>query len=156
MGAGKTTCGKILSDQLSKKHYDLDDVIVKKTGQTIRKIFEVYSESGFRTIESQELSKVSNICNSVISTGGGCVVSEVNRNIIKNSSGIVIYLAVSVSSQKKRLKSTNDRPLIADLELMSDRYSIYNSMADIKIDTDPLSATQVCSYIIKKLETLNV
>ena len=52
MGAGKTTVGKLLAQQLSKTFVDSDEEIQRRTGVTIAHIFDVEGEAGFRQRES--------------------------------------------------------------------------------------------------------
>ena len=48
MGVGKSTIGKILSQKLNLKLLDIDKIIEKNEGQTIKNIFETKGESYFR------------------------------------------------------------------------------------------------------------
>jgi len=90
-GCGKSTIGKIIADRLNLKHIDADKFLEDKYFQTIPDIFRMYGEEDFRQKEStviEELSKMSDI---LVSTGGGVVVRENNKEIMKNS-GIVVFI----------------------------------------------------------------
>ena len=69
----------------------MDKVIESKENKTISKIFEDSGEEYFREVESNILEELSNIKNAVISTGGGAVLKEKNRALMKER-GIVIFI----------------------------------------------------------------
>ena len=52
MGAGKTTLGRQLAEQLDYTFYDSDAVICERTGVSIPTIFELEGEDGFRMREA--------------------------------------------------------------------------------------------------------
>ncbi|HVH34848.1 MAG TPA: shikimate kinase, partial [Tahibacter sp.] len=79
MGAGKTTIGKRVADQLQLPFHDLDHVIEAQTGATIPLIFELEGEPGFRRRECAALAEVSALDGVVLATGGGAVLDAQNR-----------------------------------------------------------------------------
>ena len=93
MGCGKTTVGKILSEKLSMKFVDVDELIEQEQGMTISEIFEKYGEIGFRKIENETIKKVSQWNNAIVSTGGGSVLNVDNVTALK-SSGKIFFLDV--------------------------------------------------------------
>ena len=99
MATGKTTIGKKLAKETSKKFYDSDQEIKKNTGADIPLIFEIEGDAGFRNREMKIISKLVLLRNIVLSTGGGVVLLEENRKMLTDN-GIIIYLK---SSAKKYL-----------------------------------------------------
>ena len=91
MGSWKSTIGHPLSQQLGMKFIDMDDEIEERTGKAIPAIFDINGESYFRELETQLLTELALESGKVISTGGGVVISPVNRKIIQ-SSGLNIFL----------------------------------------------------------------
>ena len=71
MGCGKTTMGKNMAKALRYNFVDLDEYIVKKTGESIKHIFKKKGEDAFRDLEKESLMEVCKKDNLVISTGGG-------------------------------------------------------------------------------------
>src|SRR5687768_14140692 len=95
MWAGKVTIGKVLSRMLDKLFIDTDQEIVRRTGVAIPTIFDIEGEGGFRTREHTVLEELVLMDNVVLATGGGIVLQEANRQLLK-SNGIVVYLRAGV------------------------------------------------------------
>ena len=91
MGAGKTTIGKLLAKKLKKTFYDTDHEIEKKLGVKVSVIFELEGEEGFRKRETQMIDELTQKKDIILATGGGAVLSEENRRLLKER-GKVIYL----------------------------------------------------------------
>jgi shikimate kinase len=115
MGVGKTTIGKKLANRLSMRFTDMDEFIEKQEGMSVQTIFSLKGEPWFRSKESEVLLKLAlEKEDLVISTGGGAPCFNNNMEFI-NSSGVSIYLHMSVPSLVKRLSQIDkkSRPLIA-------------------------------------------
>ena len=76
MASGKSVVGKKLSKKLKMSFYDTDKEIEEAAGASIAWIFDVEGEKKFRDREYQILSKVMEMENCVISTGGGIILEE--------------------------------------------------------------------------------
>lgn len=158
MGAGKTSIGKRLSKRLKRDFLDSDRVLEERTGVTITTIFELEGEEGFRQRETKILRELINSNDAVIATGGGIVVSETNRPLLKTN-GTVVYLQASVDTQLKRTRHDKKRPLLQTnnrrdklLALAKKRNPIYEALADITIHTDSQSISNSISQIIHQLK----
>ena len=161
MGSWKSTVGKKLATSLDLKFVDTDDEIEEATEQTVAEIFEVRGEAQFREMESAYFVEKSQQFGYVISTGGGIVVSDANRNALQNN-GITIFLKASPETLSHRIKNTEKRPLLhGDDSLMKlskiwkDRKDFYEASAHLTIETDRLNPAQVLEIIIKKLDVKN-
>jgi len=159
MGSGKSSIGKLLANSLGCVFIDLDSVIVKEAGKTINKIFAENGEGAFRKLESECLQKVLKNGVSVVAGGGGVVVAESNRRLMRDR-GYVINLSASLASVLKRLAGAIDRPLYTGQDavnrvqkLMEERKQFYAD-ADIRIDTDNKSVEDVVLEILKVLREL--
>ena len=82
MATGKTTIGKKLAKEASKKFYDSDQEIKKNTGADIPLIFEIEGDAGFRDREMKIISKLVLLRNIVLSPGGGAVLLEEKRKML--------------------------------------------------------------------------
>lgn len=160
MGCGKTSKGKILAQTLGIEYCDLDELVVKNTGKTIKEIFDEAGEKGFRKIESETLSNVINK-NIVLSLGGGTLDKEINRSICADST--VIYLDTPYDICYQRICNT-ERPLVKlktgdELkELYTNRTDIYRACADIVIETANFNEDKnaVVAEIIRQLNNIGI
>ncbi|MGO1581196.1 MAG: shikimate kinase [Peptoniphilaceae bacterium] len=130
-GSGKSTIGKLISKILNRKFIDTDKCIEEETGMTIAEIFKKEGQGKFRQIESQIIKKVSKENNLLISTGGGSILLEENRQALLQS-GYIIFLDRPITKLSKK-----GRPLSKNIEslekLYEERYKIYLDMADLRI-----------------------
>ncbi len=159
MGVGKTTIGRQLANHLGWTFKDSDHEIVERTGVTIPTIFEIEGEEGFRRRESEMIARLCSEERLVLATGGGAVLKEENRRLLKET-GWVIYLSASVDQLFKRTARDKNRPLLqtenprAKIEaLLRERDPIYSSVADIKISTERRSVGAVIKSILKGVES---
>ncbi len=75
-GAGKSTLGSRLADEMRVLFIELDGEIEKDTGMPLGEIFSLYGQSGYRAIERRTLTRVLNENESAVLSVGGGVVSE--------------------------------------------------------------------------------
>ena len=155
MGSGKSTVGKIISSELFLTFYDTDEEIETRTGASIDWIFDLEGEEGFRKRESKILEDMVHKNSIVLSTGGGIILSESNREML-SSRGTVFYLATPIAVQLERTSKDKDRPLLKDGDpgeilknLHLARESLYKEVADYSVNTEGKSSQEVSSEIIK-------
>ena len=110
MASGKSVVGRKLSKRMGLDFFDTDDCIENKAGAEISWIFDVEGEQKFRDREFEVLTSLIKKENCVISTGGGIVLRQENREIIKKGTGI--YLETSIQSQLERTMNDKHRPLL--------------------------------------------
>ena len=101
MGSGKSTVGKIISGALFLTFFDTDGEIESRTGASIDWIFDLEGEEGFRKRETNVLEEMVQKNSIVLSTGGGIILSEANREML-SSRGSVFYLATPIATQLER------------------------------------------------------
>ena len=153
MGSGKTSTGRILAKEMGYAFADTDEEVTKRTGVSIAYIFDVEGEEGFRKRECLALKECLNDNNTILSTGGGIVLSKENRDLLQDR-GTVVYLQTSIRFQVKRTASTNNRPLLQNKDpeetlekLMLTRAPLYEEIADITIMTDNKSLQEMSKEI---------
>jgi shikimate kinase len=149
MGVGKTTIGKKLAKQLGKSFLDTDKEIVKQHG-AIAKIFEKAGEKHFRALESEFLLAAL-ASDSVVSTGGGVVTQERNRDALRDA--FVIYLSTNGRHIASRLLAGR-RPLlkngIADWKrIYEERKPFYEQVATVEVETSSKALNSVVSEIVE-------
>jgi len=158
MGSGKTTIGRRLSESLNLDFFDSDHEIIDTTGVSIDHIFDVEGEKGFRTRESDVLKKLCNMPNIVLATGGGAVILEENRELIKKASS-VIYLLSSVDQILRRTAQSKTRPILEKSNnrrktitgILEARDSLYKEVASLIINTNGKKLNEVIDEIIEAL-----
>jgi shikimate dehydrogenase len=150
MGAGKTAVSRELSIVLKKDAVDMDELIAKRAGTPIRKIFMQDGELAFREPEIELAKELGARDNLIISTGGGLVMNQVAIKHLK-ANGYIIFLKHSFATAQKRLDSKNLPPLFQNLAsariLYNLRAPLYEYYADIKIMTDHKTIPEVLREI---------
>lgn len=152
MGSGKTTVGKGLAKELHIPFLDTDDMIEKEEGRSISDIFAQDGQEYFRVAETallRRLSEDESMGPFVLSCGGGIVLREENRTLLKKI-GPVILLSCSLDTYEKRLSGDTVRPNLRGegtlrekiSRLLSEREESYRDASDVVIQNDydtPLS-----------------
>lgn len=158
MGAGKSTIGRMLSNELKLEFFDSDKVIEERCGANIPWIFDMEGESGFREREEQAIDELTQRDDIVLATGGGVVMRESNRQHL-SSRGIVVYLRTSVEQQIIRTAKDKNRPLLQaenPQKILADLFAIrdplYLSIADIVIETDQRNPKWVVLDLCRRIK----
>ena len=163
MGAGKTSVGRALGQQLNWAFEDLDDRIERREGRTVPEIFRDSGEAEFRRAEHHALQSVMDElvgeAGRVIALGGGAFVQEKNAALLKESGVPTIFLDAPVDELWQRcLKQTGQagaqRPLQQSreqfAELYENRHKIYEH-ASFKIQTEGRSIDEIAAEIVRRL-----
>jgi len=154
MGSGKTTVGKLLAERWNLPLYDLDQKVEQKAGLRIAEIFHHHGEARFRELESAVLREVVRQPCGVVATGGGIVLSEANRALMRQS-GWMVYLKASAETLWQRLRQSRNRPLLqTDSPLdtlravMQAREPLYQE-ADWVVEVDTQTPAQVADAVAR-------
>lgn len=164
MGVGKTTVGRLLARKLGRPFLDTDQEIVKREGRSIEAIFAVSGEEGFRQIETGVLQSLLEMPQpTVIATGGGIVLREENRALLRQL-GYTIWLQLDAARLVERLAHSQPqmRPLLFREDwpqvvatLMKQRQGLYQTVADYSVAVaakSPLQIVQEICQIVRVLE----
>ncbi len=162
MGSGKTTLGRRVAPALGLEFVDLDEELEKRCGVEVAVIFDIEGEKGFRDREHALLAEVAAGSGRVIATGGGAVLREDNRSLLR-AGGLVVWLNASVAQQLKRLERDKRRPLLAApdrrerLSRMADhRNPIYAEVADIVFESKNLPLHRMAQALEQTIRTHRV
>ena len=159
MGSGKTSTGRPLAERLGYGFVDADAVIEQAAGCSIPDIFDRDGEAGFRSLESQVLSAISQRHSLVVATGGGVVTQPENWGMLH--SGIVIWLDVvpdqllqrlNADSTVRPLLQTND-PEAALNALLNERRPLY-AEADLTVVINDETPEAVADGILQLVPSL--
>jgi shikimate kinase len=151
MGVGKSTVGKKLARALKVPFCDTDNLIELEHGK-ISNYFAEHGEEAFRQVEHLALARALR-SPGIVATGGGAVLLEKSRELLKNAT--VVYLATDGKHMGSRLRN-GSRPLLKNgmedwKRIYDSRKSIYESTADVKIDTSGHPLAQTISEIRERL-----
>ena len=141
MGCGKTSVGKKLAERLGYTFVDMDDLIEKKSGMKIPEIFSKYGENYFRKLENELLIEHVYRRRIVVSFGGGVVMQEENRMIIRENM-IPVWLYATIPVCLSRIKKGSrplldcDKPVDKATELFNDRIKFYAETSDLVVDAE--------------------
>jgi len=156
MGAGKTTVGRILAEELGYDFVDTDDLIVAGAGAPIADIFRREGEASFRRRETEALRSLEQRSRTVIAAGGGAPAQESNRAFFQ-SRARTFHLRVSMENARGRAQvpGAPARPLLSREEtavqqLFAYRRSIYEDLGQ-PVETDGRSPREVAADILRLL-----
>lgn len=158
MGAGKTTVGRQLARRLDRAFYDSDREIETACGVDIPTIFDFEGEAGFRCREERMIDLLSSKPEIVLATGGGAVLRESNRQMLRDR-GVVVFLDVDIDVQVERTSRNNSRPLLQHgdpratlMEISKQRGPIYRELAHVHISTSNQRHQRVVDKICRELD----
>ena len=145
MGAGKSTIAR----GLDPNYLDMDALIEKRLGMSIAEFFVEKGEEAFRQIESEVLADLLQR-DQVVSTGGGVVVSQRNRDLLKTNSDN-IYLKADFDTLYQRISADKDnqRPLFLNKSkeelavIFQERQAWYEEIASQVLDVTKLSPEEI-------------
>lgn len=162
-GGGKSTVGRLLARQLDIAYVDTDAEIEKDLGgESIKDFFAREGEASFRDLESRTIGRLLETANAgqelILATGGGAVLREINRDLLKTHS-TVVYLRSSPEELFRRLRHDTQRPLLqvanplAKLrELYGQRDPLYRRCAHFVLESSRPSVHGLANMILMQLE----
>ncbi|HXZ16955.1 MAG TPA: helix-turn-helix transcriptional regulator [Roseiarcus sp.] len=141
-GAGKSTLGQMLAEDLDFPFVELTREIEKMAGCTTAEILGLYGQSAYRRYERRALEEAVQIYpEAVFATAGGMVSDLVSFNLLLRHC-TTVWLQADPEDHMARVAAQGDmRPMAASAEAMEDLKSIlagraaFYSKADLRIDT---------------------
>lgn len=160
-GCGKSSVGPLLAQSLQCPCVDTDDVIESRSGTSIREIFELQGEPEFRRLETDVLKDLFSGPAAVIAAGGGAILADVNRQLMK-AAGPVVWLNAGIETLAERISrdasSENRRPSLTGrsveqevADVLNSRRDLYADAASIIVDADQGSPEQIAEIVLSQL-----
>ncbi|HFI0453425.1 TPA: shikimate kinase [Streptococcus suis] len=155
MGVGKTTTANLLDLPV----YDMDQIIEERIGMSITDYFSLEGEAAFRQVETEVLKELLTLpADCLVSTGGGVVKSEENRQLLQENkeNNVLLTASFDVAYERIRQDRQSKRPLFLQHSkdefetIYQERMSLYQGLADTVINTDDLSPEQVARKMLCK------
>ena len=145
MGAGKSTIARVLDPD----YLDMDALIEKRLGMSIANFFAEKGEAAFRQVESEVLADLLQR-DQVVSTGGGVVISQRNRDLLKTNTDN-IYLKADFETLYQRIAADQDnqRPIFLNnskeelAAIFQERQAWYEEVASRVLDVTKLSPEEI-------------
>ena len=138
-GCGKSSLGRRVANNLRLPYRDTDSMVIQGAGcGTVTELFERYGEDAFRVAETNVLIQLTREEPAIISTGGGMVMREHNRAIMRNH-GLIVLIDRPLDQILSDIK-LDRRPLLAQKglgeveRLYHERIDTYRSAADFVLD----------------------
>jgi XRE family aerobic/anaerobic benzoate catabolism transcriptional regulator len=149
-GAGKSTLGKMLAEDLDYPFVELSQAIEKFVGCTISEIQALYGQSAYRRYERRALEETVQIYpEAVIATPGGLVAEPATLNLLLSQCTTVWLRAHPEDHMQRVLAQGDTRPMAGNSEAMDDLKGIlahrspFYAKAELHLDTSakPLDET---------------
>jgi shikimate kinase len=157
MGSGKSSVGREIARRWGFRFIDTDTTIRHKYRTSIPDIFATFGERVFRDEENKVLQELQDSQEAVIATGGGIVLQPRNHPLLRTL-GVVVWLTASEETIWERVSRNQNRPLLRTNDprttirnLMSTRYPLYGSVADITVETTGLTHQEVADQAVAAL-----
>lgn len=155
MGAGKSTVGPLLAQQLRWRFLDADRVLERLTGSSIGDIFSQQGEAAFRVIEAEVVGDLVREQHLVLALGGGAVETAAVRDALLNTpETCVAFLKAPLDvmiSRCEQQPGADIRPVLKDRERLRSRFESrlpHYQNAHLVIETGPLSAEETSQQIL--------
>ena len=156
MGVGKTRIGGLLADALDLPFIDSDSEIERAAGLGVSEIFEKFGEAHFRDGEHRVIKRLLAGPPSVISTGGGAIMTPATAELVWDKA-VSVWIRAELPVMLERVSRNDRRPLLKNgdpeailKDLMEKRYSVYGK-ADIVVQSHNGPAEPVRDQALEKL-----
>ena len=126
MGAGKTSVGRYLAQDLGCGFADSDERVELRAGMSVKDMFATQGEAAFRAAETQALQEVLQAEPCVLSVGGGAFIAPQNRAMIA-ARGCSVWLKADVEVLWQRLRGCTDRPLLQEKDGLATLHALAKS-----------------------------
>ena len=160
--SGKSTVGKLVSDQLQWPLWDIDRGIELKSGLSLTELYQQTGENGFRQIEAEVVAEMCANDQCVIAFGAGTIIQPHNERLARVAS-LMVYLKLSAEQLWQRIvadpKSAATRPNLSSggieevVEMLARRAPTYERCANMTLDGQ-LTPEKLVDKIVERVNRL--
>lgn len=156
MGAGKTTAGRLVAEELGVGFADTDELIEARVGKSVQDMFVEDGETAFRALERETVAWALEHHDGVLSLGGGAVLDPATRALLATHP--VVFLRVGLADAVKRVGLGTGRPLLLGnvrarvKQLLDERTPLYEGLARVTVDTDGRAPAEIAAEIVTALQ----
>ncbi len=160
MTCGKSAIGRRVAALLGWEFFDVDAALEESEGVPVAELFERSGEAEFRATESRMIARALDGSRRVVATGGGAVLGEENRRLLRQRSRVV-WLRISRSGVLSRLgrRGIEKRPLLRGADraelasrvarMLAEREPLYRETAHWEIVVDGRNAERIAAEIAR-------
>lgn len=157
-GAGKSTVGRAVADELGRPFVELDALIEEEAGLGLAEIFALHGESYYRRLEREVLSRfLADASDAILATGGSLVSDAATYRLLK-ANAITIWLKAAPEQHLERVVAQGDRrPMAGRADPLDDLRTLLNKReplygeAELVVDTSALLPDAVIEEILRQL-----
>jgi shikimate kinase len=163
MGAGKSSVGRVLGEQLGWAFVDLDERIERRERRTVAEMFRDYGEAGFRRMERAALAELLGELRSrsgkVVALGGGAFAQKHNTDLIEAAKVPTMFLDASAEELWRRCKKQAEgeqieRPLLGSLASFRELYQTrrpHYLKAAFRLEIDSKTVEEIAAEVTRAL-----
>jgi len=133
-GAGKTSLGKRVAEQMQKPFYDSDEILAHEQDCSPAELIRQRGEEAFRRLEAEVIARLGQYQGVVIATGGGSILKKENRDALQQN-GILLWIQRDLNKL-----SLEGRPLSENLEQLQQLYArrapLYEACSHSKVENN--------------------
>lgn len=150
-GAGKSTVGQLLAEQLGMRFCDTDQLIEHTQQTSLQHILDNQGFERLRAIEQQTILD-HQFDNTIIATGGSAIYGAEGITYLQGCAEL-FYLAASIGALTERINNWGERGIACPAsqtfeDLFAERVPLYRQHADHVIETDSTDESQTAERII--------
>ena len=151
---GKSTVGVLLAKKLGYRFVDSDLLIQEEEGRLLHEIIAEEGVEGFIAVENRVNSSIREM-RAVISTGGSVIYGEEAMANLREL-GKIVYMHITYETMLERLGDYVHRGVVLRkgstlLDMYEEREALYEKYADVKIECDSGSITEILDLIAREV-----
>jgi len=158
-GAGKSSVGRALAENLKRPFVELDALVEEQAGMSLAELFELHGQAYYRRVERQALESVLHEGGPVVLSTGGGLVTEPRTYELLQSCAETVWLRATPEDHWQRVVAQGDtRPMQGNDEafahlclILQERERLYEQ-AGFTVDTSATPLEEVCGQLTERFQ----